>query len=148
MNSPAFDDRDMMPVRYTCDGDDISPPLSWDRAADDVRSYALVMEDPDAPGGTFTHWIVYGIPANRGSLPENLSLDVDYARAGMNDFEGDGYRGPCPPAGEGAHQYRFILYALDADVTLQRGSSRSELLDAMDSHVVDQATLAASYARQ
>jgi Raf kinase inhibitor-like YbhB/YbcL family protein len=137
--------------RFTCDGEDVSPALSWEGVPEGSAELVLVMEDPDAPGGTFTHWLVYGLAAGETALPEGVSEGGTVAgppslSQGMNDFGTVGYGGPCPPGGE-THRYVFRLLALDEALALDSGASRDELLDAVLGHVVAQATLTATYAR-
>jgi Raf kinase inhibitor-like YbhB/YbcL family protein len=128
--------------RYTCDGEDVSPALAWEGVPEGAAELALVVEDPDAPGGIFTHWLVYGLDPGETALPEGAQP----ALQGTNDFGRVGYGGPCPPGGE-THRYVFRLLALDAATGLESGASRDELLAAVEGHVVAEATLTASYSR-
>jgi Raf kinase inhibitor-like YbhB/YbcL family protein len=137
--------------RLTCDGEDVSPALAWEGVPDASAELALVMEDPDAPGGTFTHWLVYGLDPGETALPEGVPEGDTVAgppslRQGENDFGTVGYGGPCPPGGE-THRYVFRLLALDEALGLEGGASRDELLDAIEGHVVAEATLTAPYSR-
>ena len=129
--------------RYTCDGEDVSPALAWEGVPEGTAELALVMEDPDAPGGTFTHWLVYGLDPGETQLPEG----ADPALQGTNDFGNVGYGGPCPPGGE-THDYVFRLLALDQELELEEGASRDDLLGAVEGRVVAEATLTGSYSRQ
>ena len=115
LTSPAFMAYEWIPERYTCDGDDISPPLSWSHPPDHTRSFALVCSDPDAPHGTWYHWAIYDIPAATRELPENWPQTQATPPQGLNDFGHMGYGGPCPPNGERPHHYHFTLYALDIE---------------------------------
>jgi Raf kinase inhibitor-like YbhB/YbcL family protein len=137
--------------RFTCDGEDVSPALSWEGVPEGSAELALVMEDPDAPGGTFTHWILYGLAAGETALPEGVSEGGTVAgppplRQGANDFGTVGYGGPCPPGGE-THDYAFRLLALDAETGLEGGASRDELLVAVEGHVLAEAILTGNYSR-
>ena len=149
--SAAFQDGAGIPVKYTCDGVDVSPPLSWSGAPAGTRGFALIVDDPDAPAGTWVHWVVYNLPAAVSELPENIakveSLDLDGARQGRNDFRRPGYGGPCPPPGP-AHRYFFKLYALAAPLTLKAGAQKRDVEAAMEGHVLATVQLMGTYARQ
>ncbi|MGH3041266.1 MAG: YbhB/YbcL family Raf kinase inhibitor-like protein [Gaiellaceae bacterium] len=137
--------------RYTCDGEDVSPALAWEGVPEETAELALVVEDPDAPGGTFTHWVAYGLDPGETELPEGVPEggEVDgppALRQGSNDFGTVGYGGPCPPGGE-THDYVFRLLALDAETGLEGGASRDELLAAAEGHVLAEAQLTAPYSR-
>jgi Raf kinase inhibitor-like YbhB/YbcL family protein len=123
-------------LEYTCEGDDLSPPLSWEAPPAGTKSQALIVDDPDAPGGVFTHWVLYGLAANTRDLRRGMAPAG--ARQGKNDFGTVGYRGPCPPPGK-SHRYVFTLYALDQPLDLPAGASVAELQRAMKGHVVGQA---------
>jgi Raf kinase inhibitor-like YbhB/YbcL family protein len=142
--SSAFDEGSSIPPRFTCDGDDLSPPLDFSRVPDGCVSLALIVDDPDAPSRIFNHWLVWNLSPDIGGLAEDTSGDLDGAE-GTNDFGETGYRGPCPP-GE-RHRYRFTVFALDRDLPLRPGARRADLDRAMDGHVLDEARLAATYAR-
>ena len=147
ISSPVFRDGDAIPMVYTCDGVDVSPPLEWSNLPNGTRSVALIMDDPDAPGGTFVHWVVYNIPADSTGLLEVASVEVQEGQgigSGRNDFDELGYGGPCPPPGD-PHRYSFKVYALDDTVDLARGATKSELLLAMDGRVLAQAELTGTY---
>lgn len=153
LESEAFPSEAAIPSRYTCDGEDVSPGLSWSDVPSGTEAFALILDDPDAPGGTFTHWLLYNVPPDVSSLPEGVPNDADPQVAagegtdqGLNDFGNLGYGGPCPPPGP-AHRYNFILYALDETVDLDFGASRQQLLDAMRNHILGEARLAGTYAR-
>ncbi len=136
--------------RHTCDGADLSPPLAWSGAPAGTASFALLVDDPDAPSGTFTHWLLWALASTRTSLPEGVAKDPEVAglgRQGLNGFGKVGYSGPCPPAGA-LHHYRFTLYALSAAPDLPAGTTkRSELEAAIAGKILAQATLTATYTR-
>lgn len=141
ITSPAFEDGKRIPVKFTCQGDDVSPPLKWSAAEVGAKSYALICDDPDAPGGTWVHWVIYNIPASARGLGEHVpSKDMlpDGSLQGVNDFKRVGYGGPCPPPGR-PHRYSFRLYALDMVLSLKPRASKAELLRAMESHVLAEA---------
>ncbi len=151
LTSAAFKDGAPIPAKYTCDGVDVSPPLAWSGAPAGTRSVALIADDPDAPGGTWVHWVLYNLPAEVSDLPENIakveSLDLGGARQGRNDFRRPGYGGPCPPPGP-AHRYFFKLYALDTRLELKAGAQKKDVEAAMEGHVLGSAQLMGTYARQ
>jgi len=148
LESPAFAAGATIPKLYTCEGADVSPELRWQDAPAGTRSFALIVDDPDAPGRTFTHWVLFDIPADRTSLPEGLQPG-DVGVAGRNDFGKTGYGGPCPPPGHGPHRYFFTLYALDTEtLNLERGASRTEVERAMSGHIVGKAQLMGRYERK
>jgi Raf kinase inhibitor-like YbhB/YbcL family protein len=136
-----------IPVRFTCDGDDVSPALAWTGVPTDAQQLALVLEDPDAPGATFTHWLVYGLDPDVHSLPEGVppSASADF-RQGENDFGRVGYGGPCPPEGE-EHRYVFRALALQAPVDLDPEADRAAFDDAVAPHVLAEARLTTRYRR-
>lgn len=145
----AFSPGGAIPRSYTCDGTDASPDLSWSGAPGGVQSFALIADDPDAPAGAWTHWLIWNIPAQDKALPKGVpteeSLD-NGARQGRNDFRRIGYGGPCPPAGR-AHRYFFKLYALNAKLSLGPGANRRELEEAMKGHVLAHGELMGKYGR-
>ena len=148
ITSRAFSHQESIPNRFSCDGEDISPALSWDGAPDETESFALIMDDPDAPGRTFVHWVYYDIPSETSSLPENVSAAERPATGGVqgkNNFRKFGYGGPCPPGGE--HRYFFKIYALDTTLGLDPGASKSDVLKAMEGHVLAQGELVGTFAR-
>lgn len=148
VTSPSFSAGGTIPKRYTCDAADVSPGLTWAAAPDRTQSLALIADDPDAPVGTWTHWIIWNVPAGKAlpeALPKTDTLD-DGSRQGRNDFKRIGYGGPCPPPGK-AHRYFFRLYALDAKLDLKPGASRAELERAMKGRVLAQAELMGKYGR-
>jgi Raf kinase inhibitor-like YbhB/YbcL family protein len=136
--------------RHTCDGADLSPPLAWTGAPSGTQSFALIVDDPDAPAGSFTHWVLWALAATRTSLPEGVAKDPEVAglgRQGLNGFGAVGYRGPCPPAGK-LHHYRFTLHALSASPDLPAGTTkRAELEGAIAGKVLAETTLTVTYTR-
>lgn len=147
--SRAFDEGEPIPLRHTCDGEDLSPSLEWSGLPEGTASLALVADDPDAPVGTWVHWVLYGISPERSGLPEGIPPReevLDGARQGRNDFRRIGYGGPCPPR-NGAHRYYFKLYALDEDPGLGPGATAGELASAVEGHVLAEAQLMGTYRR-
>lgn len=136
LTSAAFSTGATIPVRHTCEGEDLSPALTWNNVPEGTRTFALVVDDPDAPGKTWVHWLVWDIPASARSLPEGLGPTAGDVRQGTNDFKSIGYGGPCPPKGHGAHRYFFRLFALDRRVDLPPGATRAEVDAAMKGHVL------------
>lgn len=143
ITSEAFGEGETIPRRHTCEGEDLSPALSWSGAPEGTRSLALVVDDPDAPVGTFTHWLAWGIDPGAGGLDEGEAAP----REGSNDFGEVGYRGPCPPPGHGRHRYFFRLHALDTELELESGAGREELEGALEGHVLETAELMGGYER-
>jgi Raf kinase inhibitor-like YbhB/YbcL family protein len=151
ITSSAFPDRAPIPKRYTGDGADVSPPLSWGKPPEGTVSLALIYDDPDAPRGTFTHWVLYGLPPTLTSLPEAVPsketlADLGGAKQGLNDGGKVGYMGPAPPRGP-VHHYRFTLYALDTQVKLAARARKAQLEKAMQGHVIGQSQLVGTYGR-
>jgi hypothetical protein len=149
VSSPAFQEGGMIPERYTCDGDDISPPLNWEAVPAGTKSMALIVDDPDAPGGTFVHWVLYDLPADLDGLPENLPPGKGFpigGGEGINSTNKTGYEGPCPP--RGTHRYFFKVYALDEKLNLPAGETKDRLLEAMEGHILGQGQLMGRYKRQ
>ena len=146
LNSTAFTQGNSIPARYTCTSEDISPPLSWDAPPAGTQSLALIMDDPDAPAGTWVHWVIYNIPASARGLTENIRPDAqltDGSLQGKNSWGKLGYGGPCPPSG--THRYFFKLYALDTVLELKSGASKSALLAAMEGHILGYTELIGTY---
>jgi Raf kinase inhibitor-like YbhB/YbcL family protein len=143
LQSSAFENGEPIPRRHSCEGEDLSPPLSWSGASQGTRSLALVVDDPDAPAGTFTHWLGWGLDPGAQGLGEGEAAPVE----GRNDFGTSGYRGPCPPPGHGRHRYSFRLYALDFDPDLRPGAGKGELERALEGHTLAVAELIGSYER-
>ncbi len=149
VTSPAFEEGGMIPRQYTCDGEDISPALNWPSVPEGTRSIALIADDPDAPVGTFVHWVLYGLPGDAEGLPENIARERELprgARQGVNDLGKIGYGGPCPP--RGTHRYFFKVYALDTALNLPPGESKARLLKAMEGHILAQGQTMGRYQRQ
>jgi Raf kinase inhibitor-like YbhB/YbcL family protein len=149
LTSPAFADGTPIPERYTGDGADVSPPLVWSEAPPGTQGFALICDDPDAPVGTWVHWVIYGLPATATGLPEMVApTDVlpGGVKQGLNDFRRVGYGGPCPPPGR-PHRYFFKLYALDTGLALKPRATKADLLRAMQGHVRGEAQLMGTYQR-
>jgi len=149
LTSPAFSQGSAIPRKYTCDGDDISPELNWTSPKTGTQSFALILEDPDAPGGNWVHWVIFNIPATQRSLPEEISTEANLPNGiiqGVTDFRKTGYGGPCPPSG--VHRYYFKLYALDATLSLPARATRNDVLNAVKNHVLETAELMGTYSRQ
>ncbi len=149
LTSSAFAQGGTFARSYSCDGRDISPPLSWENAPDGSESFVLICDDPDAPVGTWVHWVLYNIPGGSRNLPEGLSSAPelkDGSLQGKNDFNRIGYGGPCPPRGS-VHRYFFKLYALDTMLNLSPGLRKEDILKAIDGHLLGQAQLVAKYSR-
>lgn len=147
LNSPAITNGASVPARFTCDGDDVSPALHWAHAPAGTVAFALVMDDRDAPSGTFTHWLLCDIPATAKGLDEAFAAGA-MGVSGTNDFGRLGYGGPCPPKGHGVHHYRFHLHALDKSLALAEGFSRHDVDAALEKHVLGTATLMGTYERR
>jgi Raf kinase inhibitor-like YbhB/YbcL family protein len=144
LTSANFEEGDPIPRVHTCDGEDMPPELHWSGVPSGVVGLALTCEDPDAPGGTFVHWVAWGIDPSSGRLGAD---DVSGIRQGQNGFGNDGFGGPCPPPGHGPHHYEFTLYALDQSLDLEPGSTIEALRAAIDGHVRANATLMGTYER-
>jgi len=149
--SSAFRAGASIPRLHTCDGPDRSPPLAWTGAPARTATFALIVDDPDAPGGTWVHWVLYDLPAGTSALEGNVPKverppELGGAAQGRNDFRALGYGGPCPPPGP-AHRYFFKLYALGAALGLKPGATKQELERAMAGRVLDSAELVGTYAR-
>lgn len=139
----------MIPAKYTCDGDDVSPPLEWTGIPQGTKSLALICDDPDAPVGTWVHWVIWNIPATLNGLAEDVPPDPqlpDGSRQGISDFRRPGYGGPCPPSG--VHRYYFKVYALDAMLELPSGTRKADLLKAMNGHILAEGQLMGKYRRR
>jgi Raf kinase inhibitor-like YbhB/YbcL family protein len=149
LQSPAFQEGETIPKQYTGDGKDTSPPLRWPDPPAGTKSFALICDDPDAPRGTWTHWVLYNLPSDRRQLDEGVpareTIDGG-AKQGKNDFGKVGYGGPAPPAGK-PHRYHFRLYALDREVDLPAGAGRQLLLGVMKGHVLAEGQLMGRYGR-
>lgn len=143
LTSSAFDHEGMIPSIFTCDDQDISPPLHWNGAPENTQSFALICDDPDAPMGTWDHWIIFNLPASTNGLEQDAKELPPGAMHGRNSWSRDDYGGPCPP--DRIHRYYFNLYALDTTLSLEKGAAKEELLMAMEGHVLAQATLMGRY---
>lgn len=141
ITSPAFRQGDPIPVKYTCDGENVNPGLIIKNVPEDSKSLALIMEDPDAPGGTFDHWITWNIKPWIDEIKENSVPGIQ----GVNSFDNPGYGGPCPPDRE--HRYYFRIFALDSMLDLYEGADKSELLRAMKGHILAEGSLMGRYER-
>ena len=145
--SSAFAEGQPIPAKYACDGDDNSPPLNWSNIPKGTKSLALICADPDAPVGTWVHWVLYDLPATVAELPERVPSTETIsngAKQGINDFKRIGYGGPCPPRG-GTHRYFFKLYALDAEMQLKTKATKKELVRAMEGHILAKGQLMGTY---
>ncbi len=146
--SPAFKDGESIPLDYSCNGEDISPPLVWNNVPKNAESLVLICEDPDAPNETWSHWVLYNMPASVAELEEEIPpvavLD-NGTKQGMNDFRDIAYGGPCPPSGE--HRYFFRLYALDTMLDAEAGMSREDILNIIQAHILAEAELMGIYAK-
>jgi hypothetical protein len=148
IKSAAFSEGEMIPLKYTCDGDDVSPPLSWDSVPAGTESFALICDDPDAPVGTWVHWVVYDLPKETRFLHEDFTDQSDLedgTKQGITDFKRIGYGGPCPPGG--THRYFFKLYALDKKLNEKSGLNKNQLLKAMKGHILGECALIGKYKR-
>lgn len=148
LESPAFPPEGVIPVSYTCEGADISPELRWSGAPEGTKSLALIVDDPDAPDPaapkmTYVHWVLFNIPPDVVGLPENVKQLPPGTREGLNDFGRTSYGGPCPPIG--THRYYFKLYALDAVLDMAGTPKKPKLLEAMEGHVLAEASLMGTY---
>lgn len=150
LKSPSIAGGGGIPVKHTCDGADLSPPLEWTEPPPSTRSFALIADDPDAPVGTWVHWVIYNMPATLRELGEGVPAKdtvPGVGTQGINDFGKVGYGGPCPPRGP-AHRYLFKLYALDAEISLPPRKRKADLLRAIEGHVLGQAELMGRYKRK
>jgi Raf kinase inhibitor-like YbhB/YbcL family protein len=149
LKSPDFTAGGNIPKQFTCDGADSSPALDWNAPPATTESFALIADDPDAPGGTWVHWVIFDLPAKLRGLPQNLPKNeqlADGSRQGRNDFKKIGYGGPCPPPGK-PHRYFFKLYALDAKLSLKAGAAKKEVEQAMRGHILAQGEYMGRYSR-
>lgn len=151
LKSKDFDFDSGIYERYTCDGEDISPELEWSGVPGETKSFAIIVDDMDAGEDTpFVHWVIYNIPGDitklsRG-IPNKKALENGIAQ-GYNDFNGIGYKGPCPPKGSGVHHYHFTIYALDTNLNLEPGATREDLLNRINNHIIKSSTLIGLYER-
>jgi Raf kinase inhibitor-like YbhB/YbcL family protein len=149
LTSSSFSNGGSIPKKYTCDGSDASPALAWSGAPQGTQSFALIADDPDAPVGTWSHWVLYDLAATTTSLPENISkveAPPTGGHQGRNDFRKTGYGGPCPPPGT-PHRYFFKLYAVDRQLNLKSGASQKDVEEALKGHILAQAELMGKYGR-
>jgi Raf kinase inhibitor-like YbhB/YbcL family protein len=152
-SSPAFAQGQAIPPPHTCDGDNHSPALAWENPPPGTQSFALIMDDPDAPSGLWVHWVLYDLPAGLNGLPADLpktpSLENGAKQGacwGVNHFDRIGYQGPCPPPGK-PHHYYFVLYALDRPLHLPAKKTAAEIRAAMQGHILAEAALVGTYQR-
>lgn len=145
LTSPAFEHQGIIPAIYTCDGRDISPCLVWNEVPSETASFALICDDPDAPMGTWDHWILYNLPGNVRSIPEAIKHFPEGTQIGKNSWGKCEWGGPCPP--DRKHRYFFNLYALDQPLDLELGATKEVVLKAMEGHILAQAELMGYYAR-
>jgi Raf kinase inhibitor-like YbhB/YbcL family protein len=143
LTSDAFANGQSIPAKYTCTGRNISPALAWKDPPTGTQSFAIIMDDPDAPGGIWVHWVLFNIPADARSLQENL--DTSELSVGKNSWGSLGYGGPCPPSG--THRYFFKLYALDSPLSLSPGAKKEQLLKTMEGHILAQAEIMGTFSK-
>jgi Raf kinase inhibitor-like YbhB/YbcL family protein len=149
LTSVAFEEGAFIPVQHTCEGKDVSPPLTWTNVPAEAKSLALICDDPDAPVGTWVHWVLYDLSPKFSELPEAVppsGVTPEGAKQGVNDFRRSGYGGPCPPPGS-PHRYFFKLYALDLEPGLPAGATKADLLRAMEGHILAEGQLVGLYKR-
>jgi Raf kinase inhibitor-like YbhB/YbcL family protein len=150
LTSSAFTDGKPIPSQFSCEGKNISPPLQWTGAPAETKSFVLIVDDPDAPAGVWTHWVIYDLPSTLTTLAEDVPKSQPVGgdgKQGINDFKQSGYGGPCPPPGK-AHRYLFRLYALDTALGLKPGATKKQVEAAMVRHVIGQAQLMGTYQRK
>lgn len=149
LSSSAFKEGEFIPDRHTCEGEDLSPPLHWSVPPAATKSFVVIADDPDAPAGTWVHWVIYNLPLDLRGLPESIPAKdhwLNGALQGVNDFKRAGYGGPCPPPGK-PHRYYFKLSALDAILDLKPRATKSQVLEACKGHVLAEAQLMGRYGR-
>ncbi len=144
--SSSFENGKMMPSKYTCEGENVSPEISWGELPEGVVSLALICDDPDAPSGDFVHWVIFNIPPELNSLPEGVPIEDIEAVQGVTDYGRSGYGCPCPPRGL-VHHYHFKLYGLDKMLEVEENITKYELLEKMESHIVAKGELVGLYSR-
>jgi Raf kinase inhibitor-like YbhB/YbcL family protein len=150
LKSPAFVKGQSIPAQYTCDGKDVSPEVSWANVPDGTKSFALIIDDPDAGSNPWVHWVIFNIPKNQRMLKKDLPAKKELksgALQGVNDFKNIGFGGPCPPKGP-AHQYVMKLYALNSKLDLKAGVTKAQMIKAMKGHIIEKAVLKAKYKRR
>lgn len=144
VTSPSFREGEMIPGKFTCDGENISPEIRWEGLPEGTKSLALICDDPDAPSGDFVHWVVFNIPAKIDGFDENAEIS-EIADLGMTDYGRKGYGGPCPPSG--THHYHFKVYALDEMIETEKDLDKYDLLDKMEGHVMAKGEIVGLYKR-
>ncbi len=153
ITSAPFAPNDPIPREHTCEGEDVSPALDWTGVPDGAESLVLIVDDPDAPGQTFTHWVLFNLPPNTTHLPRGVDVSAAFAgtsptaKHGTNDFGDVDYGGPCPPPGDGPHRYFFRLYALDTTLDLDRGAAKAQIANTMKDHVLADTDRVGTYER-
>ena len=148
LSSTSFKEGQSIPRQHTCDGVNVSPALEWSSAPPATKTFAIICDDPDAPSGTWVHWVLYNLPGDRIGLVENVPTTEQVPGDGLqgtNDSKKIGYDGPCPPSG--THRYFFKLYALDSEISLKAGATKAEVLKAMEGHIIGQTQLMGTYRR-
>lgn len=143
LTSGAFNSGDPIPERFTCEGENVSPPLTIEGVPDGAESLVLIVDDPDAPAKTFVHWVAYNVSPDTTVFSEDQEVETE----GVNDFGNSGYGGPCPPPGHGVHHYHFRLYALDIELDLESGATKKQVTQAMDGHVLAETDLMGTFER-
>ncbi len=143
ITSQAFNNNELIPVKYTCDGENFSPPLKWQEVPENTKSFALIIDDPDAPAGIWTHWILYNIPVDTRSLAENMTPLPTGSKTGLNSWSKKEYGGPCPPSGR--HHYHIKLYALDIMIPHEEDLDRVKLQQVIQSHILAEAEIVGLY---
>jgi len=148
LKSSVFTNGETIPDKYTCQGADVSPPLNWTGQPENTQSFVLICDDPDAPAGTWDHWVIYNIPADRDSISEKIEPveELGGMHQGLNSWDKIGWGGPCPPPGP-AHRYIFSLYALDENLEIQSGLTKQEVLELIDGHILEKTQLMGKYQR-
>lgn len=149
LTSLAFKEGDLIPKKHTCEGPDLSPQLRWTNAPKGTKSFALIADDPDAPVGTWVHWVIFNLPGDTTELPEGVPAQETLpngAKQGLNDFRRVGYGGPCPPPGK-PHRYYFKLYAVDVTPDLRPRATKAQVLEAMKGHILGEAQLMGRFGR-
>jgi len=149
IKSAVFGDNELMPAKYTCKGEDVSPPLTWKDLPQGTKSIAVICDDPDAPFVTWVHWVIYNVPADASGLPEGIPPKEKLPNGslqGKNSFRKIGYGGPCPPPG-GPHRYFFKIYALDSPLEVKAGLGKKELLNAMQGHLLGKTQIIGKFKR-
>ena len=147
VSSPAFEHGSPIPRKYTCDGENVSPPIDWHDVPDESKSLAVICDDPDAPSGTFTHWVLYNIPSSMRRLEEHRGDHPSSGTLGVNSFGTHAFGGPCPPHKDRAHHYHFHVYALDVESLGPAGLSKEDALQKMRGHIMAEGELVGVYKR-